>query len=146
METINGMSPDLMLDSEGYNNSGGISLFSVNENGDTITGGSGNDGSHLTSARIYWTITRVDNGSEGYRYEGGITGVSWFFKNPNSPFYPADYDSEEEIWNIASRYGNLNIVFQEWNSDKSQAGEIKRSEFMTTIATHAYGCSTTSAG
>lgn len=146
METINGMSPDLMLDSEGYNNSGGISLFSVNENGDTITGGSGNDGSHLTSARIYWTITRIDNGSGGYTYEGGITGVSWFFDDPNSPFYPEPYNSKEEIWNIASAYNNLNIVFQEWNSDKSQAGEIKRSDFMSTIARNAYGCSTTSAG
>lgn len=146
METINGMSPDLMLDSEGYNNSGGISLFSVNENGDTITGGSGNDGSHLTSARIYWTITRIDNGSGGHTYEGGITGENWFFDDTDSPFHPEPYNSEEKIWNIASRDGNLNIVFQEWNSDKTQAGEIKRSKFMTTIATYAYGCSTTSAG
>lgn len=140
METINGMSPDLMLDSEGYNNSGGISLFSVNENGDTITGGSGNDGSYETSARIYWTITRIDNGSGGHTYEGGITGVSWFFDDPNSPFYPEPYNSKEKIWDIASAYNNLNIVFQEWNADISPDGKNKKIDFLHRLSDEAEEC------
>lgn len=147
METLYGESPEIQMD-DGYGRSGGIALYSAGDgDGETITGGSGNQGSFPTSARIYWTITRIPTGDDQYSYEGGITGVSWFFDDSNSPFYPEEYDTEAEIWAIASaNNGNLDIIFEEWNSDKTQAGEIKRSTFMTTIATYAYGCSSTTVG
>ncbi len=146
METISGMSPDLMLDSEGYSNSGGISLFSAGESGDTITGGSGNDGSYETSSRIYWTITRISNGDGSYDYIGGITEAGWFFNDPNSPFYPEPYNSAQEIWNIASRDGNLNMVFQEWNADTTADGNLKRVNFLHKIGQEAPNCYSVIAG
>lgn len=147
METLYGESLEIQMD-DGYDANNGIAVYSAGDgNGETITGGSGNQGSFPTSARIYWTITRIPSGDGQYSYEGGITGKSWFFNDPNSPFYPEDYNTEAEIWAIASAYnGNLDIIFAEWNSDKTQAGEIKRSSFMATISINAYGCSSTTVG
>ena len=149
MDTIYGESPEIRAD-DSYGGNGGISVFSVRNGEDegTITGGSGDSGSYPTSSRIYWTITRVVDPSQpgGYRYSGGITDTSWFTEISQSPFADPRYDDPSEIWNIASRDGNLNEVFDEWNSDKTEDGEEKRAYFMYHLAVNAKGCSTTLPG
>lgn len=147
METINGVSPDFLIENDSYSNNGGISLFSADDK-ETIFGGSKDDGSNVSSSRIYWTITRVPDSSQpdGYAYSGGITGVSWYTEIEQSPFYNEKYDEPSEIWAIASANGNLSIIFDEWNSDISHEGEIKRSYFMFYLSVNARGCSSTTTG
>lgn len=149
MNTIQGESPEIQID-DSYSRNGGISLFSVenDEGGETITGGSGGSGSYPTSSRIYWTITRVSDPSQpgGYSYSGGITGVSWFTEVSQSPFANSKYDEPSEIWYIADTYGNINMIFDEWNSDVSHEGETKRSYFMYFLSVNARGCSSTTTG
>lgn len=125
METIYGESQEIQIE-DGYSENGGIALFSTGD--DTITGGSGNDGSYPTSTRIRWTVTRTPDGSEdGYSYVGGITeSNSWYTGDSNSPFYGVD---EEEIGRRAFADGNLNYYFDLWNADSSQIGQVKRAEF-----------------
>ena len=78
---------------DSYGSNGGIALFSTGD--ETITGGSDNEGSSVTSSRFYWSITR--SGEEpNYTYSGGITGSDTFnfgFKEPTSPFYGFDYSA-----------------------------------------------------
>lgn len=148
METLYGESPEIQMD-DGYGRSGGIALYSAgDEGGDTITGGSGDSGSYPTSSRIFWTITRVGDPSQtgGYSYSGGISGVSWFEKEPTSPFNDTRYDEPNEIWAIASTSENLNVIFDEWNADSSDEGERKRAYFMYYLSVHAPGCSRTVGG
>lgn len=146
MERIYGESSEIL-----YSESGGIALYAAGDD-ETIIGGSGNQGTQETWSRIYWVITRVDNGDGIYTYPigpdmGGITGVSWFFDDPNSPFYPDEYNTPGEIWNIATNNGNsLDVIFAAWNSDTSQTGVIKRSDFMSKLAREAYGCTAISGG
>lgn len=71
METIYGESAEIQVN-DGYSNGGGIALYSADDSG-TISGGSNDEGSVQTSARIYWTITRTE-GPEGFQYTGGDYG------------------------------------------------------------------------
>lgn len=139
METIYGESTEIQIE-ENYSNGGGISLFSVSDEGDTITGGSGNDGSYPTSTRIRWTVTRYSDDSEdGYGYIGGISGDNgWYTNNENSPFFGVE--DEEDIARHAFNEGNLQDYFDKWNEDQSQAGQVKRATFALLAA--QLGCST----
>lgn len=149
MNTIYGESPEIQV-GDSYSRNGGISLFSAgdDEGGETITGGSGGSGSYPTSSRIYWSITRVPDSAQpdGYIYSGGITGVSCFTDMPQSPFADPRFDEPSKIWSIAETNNNLNIIFDEWNSDTSPDGEEKRAYFMYYLSVHARGCSMTTTG
>ena len=144
METLYGESPEIQMD-DGYGRSGGIALYSAGDgDGETITGGSGNEGSNPSSSRIYWTITRIPDASQpgGYRYEGGITGNGWFFNVEESPFAVAPYkDNPAVIWNVAATNNSLNIIFDAWNADQSPAGTQKRAYFLYHISVYVRGCS-----
>ena len=117
METINGTSPTIQVES-GYIDDGGIAVFSTTD--DTVTGGSikNPDGSYFDAYQILWTITRVPSG-DGYTYTGGITGdYGWYFEEPSSPFYGYT------IGDVAAEAfppgpGNLNRFFTEWLVDTS---------------------------
>lgn len=120
METINGVSPDLPTENDGYNSNGGISLFSADGDG-TLTGGSDDGGgSQITYSRVYWTITRQTLPDGTVQYTGGITGISWYNGTDEGTYYDASpfigY-APEDIWRIASRDNNLNEIFQKWNKD-----------------------------
>ena len=143
METIYGESAEIQVN-DGYSNGGGIALYSADDSG-TISGGSNDEGSVQTSARIYWTITRTE-GPEGFQYTGGITGVSWFTEIPQSPFAVSPYNDPATIWDIASRDNNLNEVFNAWNADQTDAGTAKRSYFMYYLSVNAQGCSSNQVG
>lgn len=139
METIYGESPEMQT-GETYSNNGGIALFAVD--GDTVTGGSGDDegGAYPTSTRIRWTATRTPDTSVegGYTYVGGITGEhGWYTYDQHSPF--CGYD-EKKIYEHAFEYGNLNYYFDLWNEDQSQEGQIKRATFA--LAAANLGCAT----
>lgn len=117
-----------------YENDGGISLFSVEPPEGAITGGSGDPegGSGATSTRIRWWITDEGNGS----YDGGITGVGWFRKtdavNPNLSGYDGPFENytDEEIYNTAvSSGGNLNSIFNEWNTMHGVVGDVTITAF-----------------
>lgn len=130
METLYGESPEIQID-DGYGTNGGIALYSAGDgSSETITGGSGNDGSSTTSSRYYWSITRT--GIEPtYTYSGGITGESFFFGENSSPFVNMDYQT---IWNIVSAPpGNLDGIFDAWN----ERGEKVKHEFLGIVL---YNC------
>ena len=113
METIYGESPEKQTN-DTYSNSGGIALFSAGDGDETITGGSGNEGSTTTSSRYYWSITRSGEAPD-YIYSGGITGSDTFgfgFSLDYSPFYGKGY---EEVWNVASTERTLDVFFRPWN-------------------------------
>lgn len=139
MNTIYGESPEIQVE-DSYNQNGGVALFSANEDGDTVSGGSGNDGEYPTSTRIRWTVTRTaDDSPDGYSYVGGITGNNgWYTDDPNSPFYGVVDD--EDIAEAAFRDGDLNFYFNAWNEDQSIDGQVKRATFAVTAA--SLGCAT----
>ncbi|MDM8236731.1 hypothetical protein [[Ruminococcus] torques] len=119
METIYGESPEIQAN-DTYSSGGGISLFSAGDGDETLTGGSGNDGSTETSARYYWSITR--SGVEpDYTYSGGITGSDPFgfgFNESSSPFYQSSY---KDVWEVASTgAGTLDAFFQPWNESADE--------------------------
>ena len=123
METLYGESPEIQTN-DTYSNSGGIALFSAGDGDETLTGGSGNDGSTTTSARYFWSITRSGEAPD-YTYSGGITGSDAFgfgFSMDSSPFYNSDYPT---VWAAASS-GSLDSFFQPWNKT---AGEYTKWEF-----------------
>ena len=142
MNTIYGESPEIQFD-DSYNQNGGVALFSANEDGDTVSGGSGNAGEYPTSTRIRWTVTRTpDDSPDGYSYVGGITGNNgWYTDDLNSPFYGVE---DEDIAEVAFRDGNLNFYFNVWNEDQSTDGQVKRAQFALTAA--SLGCATTIIG
>lgn len=142
METIYGESAEIQVN-DGYSNGGGIALYAADDS--TISGGSGDEGSVQTSARIYWTITRTGEAGN-YQYQGGITGISWFTEVDESPFAVPPYDDPATIWEIASRDNNLNEVFNAWNEDQSNEGTRKRAYFMFYLSTEAIGCSSSQVG
>lgn len=124
METLYGESLEIQT-GDSYGSNGGIALFSTGD--ETITGGSDNEGSSVTSSRFYWSITR--SGEEpNYTYSGGITGSDTFnfgFKEPTSPFYGFDYSA---VWQAASTPpGTLDSFFQPWNST---ASELTKHDFI----------------
>lgn len=111
-----------------YENDGGISLFSVEPPEGAITGGSGDleGGSGATSTRIRWWITDEGNGN----YGGGITGVGWFRStdsvHPNNSGYDGPFENytDEQIYTIASTSGgNLNTIFNAWNTAHGIVGD-----------------------
>ena len=121
MNSYNGQSPEIYAQSSGnYNREGRIAVLSSDNN--TYFGDSSNTGNITQMARIYWTITQVSEGE----FEGGITGVDWFFKDPNSPFYNETWNSEQKIWNELTGVGagSLSRVFVEWNNRISTDGII----------------------
>lgn len=145
METIYGESSEIQTN-DTYSSGGGISLFSAGDDGETIVGGSGDQGSNPTSARIYWEMTRTPNGSGGYTYSGGISNVSWYTEVPTSPFAVPPYNDPAKLWEIASGTGSLNEVFDAWNEDQGDAGTEKRAHFLYFISQNAKGCSSNSVG
>lgn len=111
MNTMNGVSPEISVPANGYNDQMGIALLS--SDGDSFVGDSQNEGSVYQTARIYWRITRLSDGV----FEGGITGDDWYSTNPLSPFHDERWDTPQEIWNQAvSEGGTLNEVFMAWNA------------------------------
>ena len=110
MNTINGVSPEISVPTDGYNDQMGIALFSTNN--DSFVGDSKSEGAVYHTARIYWVITRVSEGE----FEGGITGDDWYFDISTSPFYDERWNTEQEIWDQAvAEGGTLNAVFEAWN-------------------------------
>ena len=121
MSTINGESPTLQLDGEGYLDEGGIATYSADSGGGTISGGSNEYGSYDSEFRIYWTITDNGNGT----YSGGVTGVSWFFGR--GPF--AAESNVANIWN-AARDANLIEYFGPWNSSTDSLDKLAYLNFL----------------
>ena len=129
METLYGESPRFEIADE-YNQNGGIAIMSTNTD-DKYTGGSiyDEEGHYFEGYQILWSIER--QGEEGsYTYTGGVTGKSWYFDDPNSPFFFFDINGtgEETIFNEAKNSGNLNKYFGEWLTDP----DISRYQFLGT--------------
>lgn len=127
METIYGESAEIQVN-DGYSNGGGIALYAADD--ETISGGSGTEGSYNSTFRILWTITRVDGGSS---YTGGITGIDWFAGESLSPFYQVE---EADIWD-AAQDGNLEEYYAPWNNKTSDDEKI---QFLNYLMNHANGC------
>lgn len=113
METNSGVSERIQLD-DSYSANGRIALFGV-DGDETVTGGSikNPDGSYYDAYQVLWTITRTPDGAGGYTYTGGVTGLSWYFNEPSSPFYNSTIEA------IAAQAfspgpGNLNTFFSNW--------------------------------
>lgn len=108
METIYGESPEIYKE-EGYESNGGIALFSARNGGETITS-SDQGGEQEVGGKILWTITKNDDGS----ITGGITGIDW------CPGYTSDNPflkmTKDEIWDIAYRDKNLDVIFNQIES------------------------------
>lgn len=134
-----------------YENSGGISLFSVEppEEG-AIVGGSDNQesGSGATSTHIRWWIAYDESTST---YSGGITGVGWFrttdsvHQNTSNYEGPFEQYTDEQIYRIAlSSGGNLNSIFSEWNEKHSIVGDTTITGFVLFLQENpdATGCVT----
>ena len=107
METIYGESPEIQA-YDGYATNGRIALFSAENGGETITS-SDQDGEHVVGGKILWTITNNGNGN----YSGGITNSGWRFEDYEG-FNPFSNYTESEIWGIASRNRNLNVIFDQF--------------------------------
>lgn len=125
-----------------YAANGGISLMSVDEiPPGTVTGGSGDsEGSAGSVTRIRWTIS-----FDGTSYSGGITNVSWFrhsegeVTNEALPVDgPFEGVTDEQIYLEASRTGNLDSYFNNWNSS---AGDTIL-QFQMYVYQNAPGCIT----
>lgn len=125
-----------------YASEGGISLYAVEPPDGAIAGGSSgtSQGSGATATRIRWWITQNDVGE----YEGGITGEDWF---RNSSYYgapvsgPFDAYTDEQIYEIAQRDGNLNEIFTEWNNAHGGIGDTNIDRFVLVLKeSNAAGC------
>lgn len=127
MDTIYGESPEIQVE-DLYAN-GGIALYSAGDGDETITGGSGNQGSSATSSRFYWSITR-SGVAPNYTYSGGLTGSESFgfgFNESLSPFYGYSY---ADVWATASSVGTLDSYFQTWNAT---ASELDKNNFINMV-------------
>ena len=107
-----------------YESQGGIALMSNDIEHGTVSG-SGNDyegGEDVIPTRISWTITY-----DGTSYTGGITNICFFTEvitfeigtqtvTVHGPFYG---HTPAELYATASREGNLNEVFSDWNNNYS---------------------------
>lgn len=105
---------------DGYAANGGISLFSTRETGDTITS-SDQGGDHILGGRILWWITNNGDNTFG----GGITGSGWCREDytEDNPFIRY---ADQQIWNIASRDGNLDTIFSEFQDIWMFASHVNR--------------------
>ena len=128
-----------------YSNEGGISLFAAEPpDSGAIVGGSDDpaEGSGATATRLKWWI--LDNGDG--TYSGGITGEGWFRTMDGAEFasqYPGPFEgkSDSEIYQIALTDGNLNVLFDAWNSAHSGVGDITIDLFIANLkTTAAAGC------
>lgn len=118
METNSGVSETIRLD-DSYSVNGGVALFAA-DGDETITGGSikNPDGSYYDAYQILWTITRMADGSGGYTYSGGVTGVEWYFDESSSPFYGATIE-DVAAQAFAPGPGNMNYFFSPWVANAS---------------------------
>ena len=86
--------------------------------------GSGDEGSYFQGMRIYWETD--ENGG------GGITGISWYTENVNSPFFGV---AVNDILTYIEANGNLNDYFANWMS----SGADKQSFILDNIARDCWG-------
>ena len=84
---------------------GGIATFAVE--------GASGDGYFEGGARIYYSVDEYDSiTGKG----GGITGVSWYTEDRNSPFYNYTPDQLNEAVNHFLSTGEMNYVFTAWGN------------------------------
>lgn len=126
-----------------YEAQGGISLMSNDlNNGGTVSGGSGGDegGSSGVPTRISWTIT-WDGGSG---YTGGITASGFYSEaiEINSMLGGTEYIygpffnyTPEYLYNHAiENGGNLNDIFEQWNTGKYSDSVSKFIAYLEEVA------------
>lgn len=127
MSVLNGESESFSIEN-GYENAGGVAMYSVGNGGETVSGGSSEEGQYNSIFRIYWTIT-YDGGDS---YTGGITGVSWYLDNALSPFYGVQV---ADIWNAALPDSNLSEYFGPWNTKTTDGDKV---EFLSVLTDGCY--------
>lgn len=79
-------------------------------------------------------VIRIDWSTSGYDYDthtgGGISGISWYTGNMNSPFYGLTGEQLDDVVTYANAHNELDSYFSTWGSRTDISGE-ERSDFAT---------------